>query len=200
VPVVSIATVVLAALAVGGWLLTHRSQQPPPPAPAAAESAPAPAPAVVPAADQAASPPAKTIEAPAPVSKPAPRADTPPPRTHAAAAPAIDPRTLDPKANARLKIELNHFPDGIPFTIELNHKAYLSGNSGDKSSFDNVYVPPGVQELRVTLKADGQRKVSNIVSDDFKAKKHKTLKIQLQGGSGSKGTPGPDSQVFITLK
>jgi hypothetical protein len=155
---------------------------------------------VVPATDQAASPPAKTIEAPAPVSKPAPRADAPSPRTHAVAAPAIDPRTLDPKANARLKIELNHVPDGVPFTIEMNHKPYLSGNSGDKSSFDNVYVPPGVQELRVTLKAGGQRKVSNIVSDEFKAKKHKTLKIQMQGGSGSKEAPGPDAQVFIALK
>jgi serine/threonine-protein kinase len=199
VPVVSISAVVVGALIAGGWLIARRSHQQPP-VPAAAESTPAPAPAVVPAADQAASPPAKAIEAPAPVPKPAAPADTPPPRTHAAAAPAIDPRTLDPKANARLKISLDHFPDGLPFTIELNHKPYLSGNSGDKSSFDNVYVPPGVQELRVTLKAGGQRKISNIVSDDFKAKKHKTLKIQMQGGSGSKGAPGPDAQVFIALK
>jgi hypothetical protein len=89
---------------------------------------------------------------------------------------------------------------GVPFTIELNGKPYLNGNSDDKSSFDNVYVPPGVQELRVVLKAGGQRKVSNIVSDDFKAKKHKTLKIQLQGGTGSKAAPGPDAQVLVALK
>ncbi len=82
----------------------------------------------------------------------------------------------------------------------MNHKPYLNGNSGDKSSFDNVYVPPGVQELRVVLKAGGQRKVSNIVSDEFKAKKHKTLKIQLQGGAGSKGAPGADAQVVVALK
>jgi eukaryotic-like serine/threonine-protein kinase len=199
VPLASIAAVVLAAVALGGWLITRRSPHPPPPAPAAAESTPAPAPAPVSAVDQAASSPAKTIAAPAPVSRPSAPADTPSPRAHAAA-PAFDPRTLDPKTNARLKIELNHFPGGVPFTIELNHKPYLNGNSGDKSSFDNVYVPPGVQELRVVFKAGGQRKVSNIVSDDFKAKKHKTLKIQLEGGTGSNGAPGPDAQVFVALK
>jgi hypothetical protein len=170
-------------------------------------SAPAVVSAAVPVTSQGASPTTKAIKAPARAAKPAARTDTPPPRPQAAAAPAphaaapaIDPRTLDPKTNARLKIDLNHFPDGVPFTIELNGKPYLNGNSDDKKSFDNVYVPPGVQELRVILKAGGQRKVSNIVSDDFKAKKKKTLKIQLQGGSGSKGAPGPDVQVFAALK
>jgi eukaryotic-like serine/threonine-protein kinase len=193
----AIAAVVVAALAAGGWLLARRSN---PPAPAAAQSTPAPAPAPVSppvsaptsATDEtaAASPaPAKTIAPPAPAARHA-----------AAAAPALAPRTLDPKANARLKIELNHFPAGVAFTIELNHKPYLNANSGDKSSFDNVYVPPGVQELRVVVKAGGQRKVSNIVSDDFKAKKHKTLKIRLQDGSGSKAAPGPDAQVVAALK
>jgi eukaryotic-like serine/threonine-protein kinase len=196
----SIAGVVAAALALGGWLIARRSSQPVAPSPAAAQSTPAPAP--VSAADQGAAAlpaPAKTIAAAAPGARPAAPADTPTPRAHAAA-PAVDPRTLDPKTNARLKIELNHFPAGVAFTIELNHKPYLSGNSGDKSSFDNVYVPPGVQELRVVLKAGGQRKVSNIVSDEFKAKKHKTLKIQLQDATGSKAAPGPEAQVVVALK
>jgi serine/threonine-protein kinase len=203
-PLVSIGVVVAAALIAGGWFIMHRSHQAPAPAPTAAASTSAPAPAVASPADQGTSSPAQAIEAPAPVAKPVARADATPPRQHAAApvaapvaAPAINPRTLDPKTNARLKINLDHFPDGVPFTIELNHKPYLNGNSNDKSSFDNVYVPPGVQELRVVLRAGGQRKVSNIVSDDFKAKKHKTLKIQLQG---PKGAPGPDTQVFVTLK
>jgi eukaryotic-like serine/threonine-protein kinase len=204
----SIAAVVVAALAAGGWLLARRSNPPQPPVPAAAQSTPAPVPAptaatVSPTVQTAAASPAraKAVAAHAPAPKPAAAADAPSPRTQAAAAaPALDPRTLDPKANARLKIELNHFPAGVAFTIELNHKPYLNANSGDKSSFDNVYVPPGVQELRVVLKAGGQRKVSNIVSDEFKAKKHKTLKIQLQGDTGSKGLPGPDAQVVAALK
>jgi hypothetical protein len=138
------------------------------------------------------------IAAPATVARPAATVNTPP-RAHAAA-PTFDPRTLDPKTNAKLKVELNHFPGGVPFTVEMNRKPYLNGNSGDKSTFENVYVPPGVQEFRVVLGAGGQRKVSNIVSDDFKAKKHKTLKIQLQSSSESKGAPGADAQVFLSLK
>ncbi len=198
-----IAGVVAAALAAGGWLIARRSN-PPQLAPAVAQSTPAPAPAPVSAPvsapDQSAAAPPAPAKTTAPAARAAAPADTPTPRPHAAAAPALDPRTLDPKTNARLKIELNHFPAGVPFTIELNHKPYLNGNSGDKSSFDNVYVPPGVQELRVVVKAGGQRKVSNIVSDEFKAKKHKTLKIQLQDGSGSKTAPGPDAQVVVALK
>jgi serine/threonine protein kinase len=224
----AIAAVVVAALAAGGWLLARRSTPPAAQTPAAAQSTAVPAPASAPVSapvsepasatvaapvaatvqTAAASPAhAKTVAAHAPAPKPAAPADAPSPRTQAAAAaapaaaaPAVDPRTLDPKANARLKIELNHFPAGVPFTIELNHKPYLNANSGDKSSFDNVYVPPGVQEFRVVLKAGGQRKVSNIVSDEFKAKKHKTLKIQLQDPAGSKAAPGPDAQVVAALK
>ncbi|HKF46840.1 MAG TPA: serine/threonine-protein kinase [Terracidiphilus sp.] len=204
------AAAIVAVLGVGGWLIVrHRNEaaqqaavasattapaaQSPAPAPIAASNQ-APAPALVPAVDQGSSAPVKKIAAPVAETRPAPSAVPTAPRT-----PAIDPRTFDPKTNARLKIELSHFPSGVPFTVEMNHKPYLNATSGDKSSFDNVYVPPGVQEFRVVLKAGGQRKTSNIVSDEFKAKKHKTLKIDLQGSNGS-AAPGRDAQVIAALK
>ena len=53
----------------------------------------------------------------------------------AAAAPSaavdFDPKSLDPKQNAKLKIEAEHMPPGMDFTVEMNGKVYLdSGAEG----------------------------------------------------------------------
>ena len=65
---------------------------------------------------------------------------------------------LDPKTNAKLKIELSKVPDGTPFTVEMNRKVLLNGVAGKKETFENAYVPPGVQEFRVVIRAAGERK------------------------------------------
>jgi len=118
--------------------------------------------------------------APPPIAPPPPpalAAITPPP---APAAPAFDPRKLDPNTNGKLKIDLAKFPSGLQFTVELNKQPYLRFVTGDGSNLDDLFVPPGVQQLRVVLKSGGQEWDSNIVSGEFKAKKRKTLKVQLK--------------------
>ena len=117
------------------------------------------------------------------------------PRPRAAATVGFDPKKLDAKKNAKLKIELSKIPDGTPFTVEMNRKVFLNGVAGNKSTFENAYVPPGVQEFRVVVKAAGERKASNIVSGEFKAKKRKTLKIELEKPGAAQG-----SKVIVELK
>jgi hypothetical protein len=103
---------------------------------------------------------------------------------------AFDPRKLDPNKNAKLKIELAKFPNGLPFIVEMNKQPYLHFTTGDGASLDNLYVPPGTQKFRVILKSGGQEWDSSGVSGDFKAKKRSTLKVQLteQGKAQSKIT------------
>jgi hypothetical protein len=93
----------------------HLSAAKQPLAPVAASALPAapepePAPALAPQADSA-----KASAAPAP-------------RVQQAAA-AFDPKALDPKQNARLKLDLVHFPAGLAFSVEMNRKSYLKGES-----------------------------------------------------------------------
>ena len=185
------AAAVVALVAGGWWFARHRNVAAQPAAQQNVANASLP---ITPAAppQAAASTPASTATAPA-TTESAPRAKA------ATAGVGFDPRTLDPKTNAKLKIELSKVPDGTPFTVEMNGRAFLNGVAGNKSTFENSYVPPGVQEFRVVMKAAGERKASNIVSDEFKAKKHKTLKIELEG-LGPGGAPTRDTQVFVGLK
>jgi serine/threonine-protein kinase len=140
-------------------------------------------------------PPAVAIVPPPTPVTPAPQ---PPP------SPVFDPHTLDPKTNARLKIELSHLPDHVPFTIFMNGKVYLRGSTGDGTNLDNLYVPPGVQEFRVSVKSGEQEKISNTVSDEFKATKRKTLKLELRGQqnvpTATPTTLSPDAQIFLSIK
>jgi serine/threonine protein kinase len=96
-----------------------------------------------------------------------------------ASAAAINPRKLDPNTSTRLKIELNNLPSGLPLNINMNKQPYLSFITGDKTDLDNLYVPAGVQEFRVSIKSGGQEFASKGISGEFKAKKKKTLKIEL---------------------
>jgi serine/threonine-protein kinase len=218
----------LALILVGGigvYALRHNSTPPPAPAsgsPSTPSSAPAsadnsakpetPAADATPAAKPAV-PPAKPETKPVLAEKVAPpkaAAHAPAPKPEAAAAePAaldFNPKTLDPKANARLKIDALLIPPGLDFTVELNGKLFLRRSAeANKSEFDDFYVPPGVQEFHVTASSGAVRKSSNTVSLEFSPRKRHTLKIELrtQGAAAGAGVPQglyPDSQIVLTLK
>jgi serine/threonine protein kinase len=165
------------------------------PAPAKpSASTPAKSPKAGPAAAAAAV--AAATPTPAPATPPAPAAKPD--------APALNPKSLDPKTNAKLKIDLKHVPDGLAFTIEMNGKPYLHATSGEKGIFDDLYVPPGIQEFSVDYQGAGQQKSTNIVSDEFKAKKRRTLHIELRGPVNSpavaQGALNGDGQLILSLK
>jgi eukaryotic-like serine/threonine-protein kinase len=118
----------------------------------------------------------------------------------------FDPKTLDPKLNAKLRIDSKHMPAGVDFTVEMNGKLYLHKTSaGSDAPDDEFFVPPGVQEFRVTARSGAVQKSSNTVSAEFKAKKKLTLKIELrtQGAAPDSGIPQAvyqDTQVVVGLK
>jgi serine/threonine-protein kinase len=171
--------------------------KPTPSKPAVATVNPTPPPATKPAPTpaQAANP------APAPAAKPA--KTTPPPVTTPPTAAASDPHKLDPNTNSKFKIELSHIPNGLPITVQMDRSPYLSFVSGDKTDLNNLFVPPGIQTFRVTAQNGGQPVVSNIVSNEFKARKKKNLKIELRDQAnvpaGSPAPLSPGAQIFISL-
>ncbi len=118
----------------------------------------------------------------------------------------FDPKSLNPKENAKLKIDASLMPANLDFTVELNGKTYFRRSmEGNKADYDDLFVPPGVQEFRATAQRNGIQKASNTVSTEFKAKKKKTLKVELrtQGRPADSGMPEdlyPDSQLVVTLK
>ncbi len=118
----------------------------------------------------------------------------------------FDPRQLDPNSNSKLKIDAAHFPENVAFTVEMGGKIYFErGGNNNQNVFDDLYVPPGLPEFRVIAGVGANRKTSNIVSAEFKAKKKKTLRIELrtQGENIAAGIPAgvyPDSQIVVTLK
>ena len=163
--------------------------------PSAAKTTPSSPPPVAPVA----------AAAPPPVANPAPTPPSTAKSQPAPAAVAFNPWTLDPNTNAKFRIELNHLPIGLPFTVEMSGKVYLRFISGDNTNLDKLFVPPGVQEFRVTVRSDGQEKVSNIVSEEFRAKKRKTLRIEFMNqGTEVNGPSSPPSgqnmQLFLSLK
>ncbi|HEY6308543.1 MAG TPA: serine/threonine-protein kinase [Candidatus Angelobacter sp.] len=118
----------------------------------------------------------------------------------------FDPKALDPKENARLKIDTKRMPGGVDFTVEMNGKLYFHKTSaGSDAPDDEMFVPPGVQEFRVTAKQGSAKKASNTVSAEFKAKKKITMRIELRnaGMASDTGVPQgiyPDTQIVVTLK
>jgi serine/threonine-protein kinase len=124
----------------------------------------------------------------------------PPPRVD------FDPKQLDPNANAKLKIEAEHFPANVAFVVEMGGKVYFDrGGNNNQQLFDDLYVPPGVTEFRVIAGEGANRKTSNIVSAEFKPKKKKTLRIELRTQGQKNGSEVPsgvyaDSQIVVTLK
>jgi len=129
----------------------------------------------------------------------------PQPESTAPARVDFDPVRLSPNASEKLKIEADHFPTNINFTIEMNGKLYFERSGRPQTVFENLFVPPGVWEFRAVVGQGATRKLSNIVSMEFKAKKHKTLRIELRGPGQAAGSPvpkdvTPDSQLILTLK
>jgi serine/threonine-protein kinase len=131
-----------------------------------------------------------------PVALPAPLAQTP--------SVAFDPKTLDPRQNTRLKLELDHFPAGMAFTIAMNGKTYFKGSAGNKAEYENLLVPPGVHEFRVTVRGGGVQKASNIVSAEFLANKRMVLKVEFRppvnGSSGASPALDPAARIVASLK
>jgi serine/threonine-protein kinase len=147
----------------------------PPPTPTAPKpSAGKPVPAK-PSPAQSTPAPSKPVTASAPPAPAKPASANPAP----AATGAFDPRKADPNKNGKLKIDVSKFPKGLPFTILMNKQPYIHFITGDGSSLDNLYAPPGMQEFRVSFKSAGQEWDAKPLSSDFKAKKTKTLKVQL---------------------
>lgn len=195
------AVLLVAVAAGGGYLLHHRQPAAQPQKPAATASAqtamtPLPVPAAEPeTAPMVAKKAAGGLPAPS-AALPAPLAQTP--------SVAFDPKTLDPKQNTRLKLELDHFPAGLAFNLAMNGKTYFKGTAGNKAEYENLFVPPGVHEFRVTVRGGGVQKASNIVSAEFLANKRMILKVELRppdnGSSGASPALDPTAQVVASLK
>jgi len=160
--------------------------------PSPSQPAPAPSKPTVASAPPSPANPAPANPAPAKPQTPAPAATT-----------AFDARKADPNKNGKLKIDVSKFPKGLPFTILMNKQPYIHFITGDGSSLDNLYAPPGMQEFRVSFKSAGQEWDAKPVSSDFKVKKTKTLKVQLleNGKAESKITLpiGKDTQLSISF-
>ncbi len=196
---VAAVALLVAMAAGGGYLLLHHKQpaaQPPVTAPAQPEFAPLPEPAVEPETAPVVAKKAAGGRLAPPAALPAPLAQTP--------SVAFDPKALDPKQNTRLKLELDHFPAGMAFTIAMNGKTYFKGSAGDKAQYENLFVPPGVHEFRVTVHGGGVLKASNIVSAEFLANKRMVLKVELRtpanGSSGTSPVLDPAAQIVASLK
>jgi serine/threonine-protein kinase len=214
-----VALLVAGALGGGYWLL-HRNQpaqSPPPPTDAAAvalaPTAPPPAGAKQTQAlqtqpDRTAIPrTAKKPEAGTPAGAAPPSAPIiaqAPAQAPKLAPVAFDPKKLDPKQNTRLRFDFEHFPQTATFSVEMNGKFFYAGPIANKSEYDSLYAPPGVNEVRVAVNSGGVQKVSNIVSADFIAHKRMTMRIDLRPGPSQSVRPTPvmdaGSQIVATLK
>lgn len=185
---------------------------PAPDAKKAAETGPAPTKSALkkPNPGKPASAPPSPAGATPAVAAPAVAKATPAPPTPAASStPAaaaglgFDPRKLDPKTSAKLKIDLSRVPNGLPYVVQMNGKVYLRGITGENTDLDNLYVPAGVQKFSVSMKSAGQQKTSNVVSQEFKAKKMETLRIELtkptNPPSGSTGPLAGDARIVLSL-
>jgi serine/threonine-protein kinase len=203
------AVILLVAMAAGGGYLLYRhhsaAQQ------QAAEAATSWQTALAEPSTSTQPTPAETTASsqPKPVPEAATRTDSPKPSTTAATraqspSVAFDPMTLDPKQNARLKLELDHFPPSLAFTVEMDKRVYFKGSAGDKAALENLFVPPGVHEFRVIARDGGVQKASNTVGAEFKANKHMTLKAELRlpakGSSGNSPALDPAAQIVATLR
>jgi len=143
------------------------------------------------------------MPAPAPASAPS----TPAP-AEAEVAPAhvdFDPMTLRPGDSAKLRVEADHFPASLGFTVEMDGKIYFERGARTQKVFDNLFAPPGLHEFRVVAGYGSNRKTSNIVSTEFRAKKRKTLRIELRNKGVAADAASPqaiesDSQLVLTLK
>jgi eukaryotic-like serine/threonine-protein kinase len=225
----ALVAVIAAMIAAGGWYALRSKQEAAPEAAAsagpAATAVPASSTISQPAPPASAATPARVetaVPSPAAVPSAAPgnsgvitaaRTSTGlvPATAHSSKTAALgkvdfDPANLPANENAKLKIETTRVPPDLEFTVEMNGKVYLRWNTSSSNADNkNLFVPPGVQEFRVTAESGSVRKTSNIVSTEFKAKKKKTLKIEFRDQVKTRKSQGPaelseNSQIFATLK
>jgi hypothetical protein len=85
----------------------------------------------------------------------------------------------------------------------MNKTVYLRFISGDKTDLNNLFVPPGTQAFQVIAKNGGQQIVSNVVSSEFKAKKKKNFKIDLQNQgtvpAGATAPLSPGAKIVVSV-
>ncbi len=117
----------------------------------------------------------------------------------------FDPLTLDPKQNARLRVDRQKLPPEMDLALVMDGKLLLRKSVGEFArQKDDVYLPPGVHEFRVRTGSGSGLKLSNTVSTDFEAKKRKTLRIELRGTATDPGKPAPDvtqaASLFVSLR
>jgi len=198
-------------------------QEPAPPTPAPAPTEPSKpvkattaSPAQAAVATKAAKPkPGKNIASaatpeptPQPVSQPVSQAvaqpvPAPAPSSQSGAV-GFDPLKLDPKQNARLKIDMESLPPSASFSVDMDGKTFFKGSILTASTYNNLYVPPGVHEFYVTVSAGSIQKKSKIVSAEFIAKKRMTLKVELRTQANGTAPVPPvldaNSTVVATLK
>jgi hypothetical protein len=116
---------------------------------------------------------------------------------------AFNPKKLDPKKSTRLKFDLGHFPPSLAFTVEMDGKTFFKGHAANKADYDGLFVPPGVHQFRIEARAGTVQKASNIVSANFIAKKHMTLKVELRpppNGKAAAANLNPAAQIVASLK
>lgn len=174
------------------------------PAVAAIPPAPPPKPVVV---EKPAPQPKRAVERPIEKKAPAPEVrKAPEPQRTAEQAVNFNPRGLDPAQNAKLKIEAEHFPADLDFTVEMNGKVYFHRGEGKSLPvYEGFFVPPGVWEFQVFAGTGEKRTSSNIVSTEFKAKKKHTLRLEMRLRPVPEGAANPEhpyagAQVIATLK
>lgn len=95
-------------------------------------------------------------------------------------------------------------PPSASFVVDMDGKTYFKGSILTASTYNNLYVPPGVHEFYVSVSAGSLQKKSKIVSAEFIAKKRMTLKVELRTqASGTAPVPpvlDANSTVVATLK
>jgi serine/threonine protein kinase len=119
--------------------------------------------------------------------------------TAAASAAAVNfnPKSLDPKTNAGLRLDLSSLPSALMVTVQLDGNTYWTGTAGDHDSYSGLFLPPGQHSLRVLVAAGGAQRASGLVDAVFQADKTMTLTVKLWPENN--GAFDPASDIIISL-
>lgn len=115
----------------------------------------------------------------------------------AVAAVDFNPKSLDPKTNAGMSLDLDSLPSALMVTVQMDGKTYWSGTAGDHDSSSGLYLPPGQHSLRVLVAAGGAQRASGSVDAVFQAGKTMTLTVKLWPENN--GAFDPSSDVIVSL-
>jgi hypothetical protein len=141
---------------------------------------------------------AKAAEAAAPAGTHAAAAGAGPPaqpNSAATSTPAPAPAiALTPDTAAKVHLDMGRIPPSLTLVLLMDGKPLYTRTAGVGDSGDQL-VPPGSHSFQV-ISATGTTPLgaSNTVSGDFKAKKNKTLRVELRDNSSGE-TLKRDSQI-----